>query len=449
MPGSPGDLKAAGKGVAESDTENSNDILRNDLPIHDWYRFVLSFPPHLVRRYLNAFGLRADQSVLDPFCGTGTTLVECRKQGISSLGIEPHPLARLASRVKTNWSLDLEALRDVRSKIVRSAKREQTALGLESSSVLDGMIREASALFGGLTEDQIKLIPEGFVSLRPLHRLLVLRNAIAGKSQGLPAEVGEFFQLALCHVIVNGAGNFAFGPEIYRTKPKGDYDVLGHFVLHTDRMLSDLHSRQDAGKEFPSCHVMAGDARTLDGVEPNSVCCVITSPPYPNEKDYTRITRVESVLLGLIANKQELRSVKESLLRSNTRNVFVRDNDGEWVKDVSSITRICQAIERRRKELGKTSGFERLYHRVVAHYFGGMARHFEVLRSRMKPGGRCAYVVGDQLSFLLVPIPTAPILSEVAARHGFKTVGCDLWRTRLGTKSGTRVREEVLLLERI
>lgn len=41
---------------------------------HDWYRFVLSYPPHLVRQYLHEFGLTKNDMVLDPFCGTGTTL---------------------------------------------------------------------------------------------------------------------------------------------------------------------------------------------------------------------------------------------------------------------------------------------------------------------------------------------------------------------------------------
>jgi len=77
-----------------------------DRVVHDWYRFVLSFPPQVVRSYLDRFSVGAGQCVLDPFCGTGTTLVECKKRGIRSIGIDVNPISCFASRVKTDWTVD-------------------------------------------------------------------------------------------------------------------------------------------------------------------------------------------------------------------------------------------------------------------------------------------------------------------------------------------------------
>ena len=190
---------------------------------------------------------------------------------------------------------------------------------------------------------------------------------------------------------------------------------------------------------------------------PSGIAGVITSPPYPNEKDYTRTTRVESLLLGLLKNREQLRFVKESLLRSNTRNVFIADNDGDEIAEFEAIQAVCQKIEKRRIELGKTSGFEKLYHKVVAHYFGGMRRHFRALRPKLKPKAHLAYVLGDQLSFLMgKPIATAELLGQVAKAEGFKVVGRELWRERTGTKvrnseTGQRtvkIREEILILQK-
>ncbi len=434
-----------------------NTVLKEDLPIHGWYRFVLSFPPHLVWQYISAFQLGSDDLLLDPFCGTGTTLVEAKRNRIASIGCDAHPFAALVSRVKTNWTLEARMLRSVLRHILQRAEAESSEHGLPSLS-FDALLLQESCIARDrfhLTEAEEKLLPTGFLSQRPLRRLLIPREEIERQTADRPPEIYEFFLLALAHVIANGAGNFAFGPEIYRTKPKPDYDVLGHFARHADLMIIELTAAQSTGLAQTFSWVFTDDARGLSQI-PSGISAVITSPPYPNEKDYTRTTRVESILLGLVTDKVSLREVKESLLRSNTRNIFVDDTDGVEVKEFAAIQLVCQAIEKRRVDLGKDSGFERLYHKVVSHYFGGMRRHLRVLRPKLNRRARLAYVVGDQLSFLMVPVATAKLLSEIAQAEGYKTVGCDLWRERVGTKvrhsptneKTVRVREEILLLEK-
>src|SRR5205823_3679825 len=173
---------------------------------------------------------------------------------------------------------------------------------------------------------------------------------------------------------------------------------------------------------------------------------IITSPPYPNEKDYTRTTRLESVLLGFIDDRADLRALKQKLLRSNTRNVYKADDDDQWIAEHVEIQRIADAIEGRRIELGKTSGFERLYGRVTRLYFGGMARHLAELRTILRPGARLAYVVGDQASYLRVMIRTGQLLADIGQALGYELVGIDLFRTRLATATREQLREEVVLL---
>ena len=193
--------------------------------------------------------------------------------------------------------------------------------------------------------------------------------------------------------------------------------------------------------------VHRADSRDLLGVlPPNSVDAVITSPPYPNEKDYTRTTRLESVLLGFFSDKSGLRSIKERLIRSNTRGVYKNDRDDALVAGHVEIQRIAAAIEKRRIELGKTSGFERMYARVTRLYFGGMAKHLADLRRLLRPGARLAYVVGDQASYLRVMIRTGQLLADIAQSLGYEVTGIDLFRTRLATATKEQLREEVVLL---
>jgi hypothetical protein len=109
---------------------------------------------------------------------------------------------------------------------------------------------------------------------------------------------------------------------------------------------------------------------------------------------------------------------------------------------------VADEIEERRLQLHKTSGFERLYHRVTRLYFGGMYRHFAALLPRLRPGARCAYVVGDQMSYFRVHIRTAQLLADVAVRTGYQVEGIDLWRTRRSTTTGQDLEENVLILRR-
>lgn len=115
-------------------------------------------------------------------------------------------------------------------------------------------------------------------------------------------------------------------------------------------------------------------------LRPRSIDAMITSPPYPNEKDYTRTTRLESVLLDFINSEEDLRALKRGLMRSNTRNVYKGDEDDAWVSTHEGIQQVANEIEARRIALGKTSGFERLYARVTRLYFGGMTPHLAELR---------------------------------------------------------------------
>jgi hypothetical protein len=155
---------------------------------------------------------------------------------------------------------------------------------------------------------------------------------------------------------------------------------------------------------------------------------------------------LEMVLLGFVRNISELRSLKKKLVRSNTRSVYKDDQDGEWVSGHREIQRIATEIERRRIEQGKTSGFERLYHRVAMLYFGGMAQHLASLRSVLIPGAFLGYVVGDQASYLRVMIRTGQLIAEIADSLGYKVESIDLFRTRLATATGEQLREEIVVL---
>jgi hypothetical protein len=251
--------------------------------------------------------------------------------------------------------------------------------------------------------------------------------------------------LALAKALTGPIGNLHFGPEVGVGPAKDDAAVIAPWLAGVRVISEDLRVLQKL--ESAPAVVERADARDMNNIlYPCSIDAVITSPPYPNEKDYTRTTRLESVLLGFINNKNDLRELKKSLVRSNTRGVYKADVDDEWVSEHPEIQRIADAIEARRIELGKTSGFEKLYARVTKLYFGGMSRHLADLRGILRPGAQLAYVVGDQASYLRVMIRTGQLIADIAESLGYELVSIDLFRTRLATATKEQLREEVLVL---
>lgn len=421
-------------------SSTANKLLEEDRPVHDWYRFVLSFPPHLIRTYLTRFHIGPGALVLDPFCGTGTTLVECKKLGITSVGVEANHMTAFASAVKVDWAIDPRRLIVEASRLAGLTHRQFRAGGI-SDEPQDSPTTVRVSL-KQLPIEQQKLLLTDSMSPLPLHKTLVLARCL---ERNADPRYAPHLRLALAKALVTSIGNLHFGPEIGVTTPKPDAPVVAPWLQAVRTVADDLHK---IGK---SAHVPAvvhhADARQLSTIlAPQSIDVVITSPPYPNEKDYTRSTRLESVILGFLQNKVDLRRLKESLLRSNTRNVYKGDGDDRWIDGHPNIQRIARAIERRRIALGKTSGFERMYHRVTLLYFGGMARHLADLRPLLRPGARLAYVVGDQASYLRVMIRTGHLLADIAESMGYEVMSIDLFRSRLATATRALLREEVLVL---
>lgn len=418
-----------------------NRLAPEDAPVHDWYRFVLSFPPHLVRQYLGRFAQRKGARVLDPFCGTGTTLVESKKLGLASTGTEANPMPCLASQVKTDWGVSPARLRQNAKEIAEAALAEMRGTGVDDFAL--GATPGRLGQLRGLPQEEMDLLLTDSISPLPLHKTLILLDKI--KSLGDERLRGHEL-LALAKALVKTIGNLHFGPEVGVGRLKTDAPVVAPWLANVASMAGDLEALghlQDV-----ECTVHRADARNIGSLLPErSVDAVITSPPYPNEKDYTRTTRLESVLLGLVRHKGDLRRFKRSLVRSNTRSVYKTDDDDQWVRDHPEVQRIAHEIETRRVAMGKTSGFERMYHRVTRLYFGGMARHLAELKRVLRPGADLAYVVGDQASYLRVMIRTGQILADIAASLGYQVVGIDLFRTRLATATREQLREEVVVMK--
>jgi hypothetical protein len=283
-----------------------NKLQPEDQPVHDWYRFVLSFLPHLVNDYIKKFHLQPNQTLLDPFCGTGTTLVEAKMLGIPSVGIEANPMAHFASQVKLDWNISPQGLLQHADFVASRATLKLEAIGIEDDPIFNITVNKKLEL-RKLGPEQIKLLLKDSISPLPLHKTLILLETLRQYQDG---EYHRHELLALAKALVFSISNLRFGPEVGIGKLKSDAPVVSVWLTEVKKMATALERLDHSKNTFAEVHL--ADSRQLTHIlKPNSIDAVITSPPYPNEKDYTRTTRLESVLLGFINNAAELKALKQ------------------------------------------------------------------------------------------------------------------------------------------
>ena len=125
------------------------------------------------------------------------------------------------------------------------------------------------------------------------------------------------------------------------------------------------------------------------------------------------------------------------MIRSNTKGIYKEDNDSLSIENNEAIRNIVDEIRERIKT--KTHGFARLYPTVVMEYFGGMKKHFQNIKDILEPNALCAYIVGDQSSYLQVNIPTAEILSSIVSELGYEVLEIIPWRTSWATVTSKKI----------
>ncbi|MEM2818994.1 MAG: DNA methyltransferase, partial [Nitrososphaerota archaeon] len=76
-------------------------IPNKKLPVYSWFYFKEGFSRNFVHLMIDLFKLEDGSMVLDPFVGSGTTLVACKERGIDSVGVDIAPLAVFVSQTKT------------------------------------------------------------------------------------------------------------------------------------------------------------------------------------------------------------------------------------------------------------------------------------------------------------------------------------------------------------
>lgn len=409
----------------------------NGYPFHNWYNFVLGFTPTFPEYMLNKENISATNGdiVLDPFGGSGTTQLVCKLHGIKSYGIDANDFMVFAASKKLDWSLNPKTITAIRDEIVSSYSQGILAIDWENADEL----RERA------DEIRVEALDKRYISDKPLIKIELLRSAI--DKLNCESRYKEFFSFAISSILVP-VSNVKYGPGFGIGKIKEDADVLATFNKKLDMMIKDL-SGVTAEQKSTFADTLLGDSRQLSRyIEPNSISLIITSPPYPGDHEYTKHSKLELIFQGYATDLASFRTIKKRMIRGSTTNIYRQDNERANVEDIVEISVVTDEIDKRLKKDGATSGFEKLYTKLIWEYFGGMYNALVESFKVLKPGGKIALLVSDSHAFKMVHIQTAELLKKVGEKAGFVNAEILLWQNKPSTSHRYQLRENILILQK-
>ncbi|MEH2243479.1 DNA methyltransferase [Nostoc sp.] len=94
--------------ISKSFDSSSTFIDNMKLPVHRWFRFSAGFSAQCVETIITQFKERGETTVLDPFAGSGTTLLASERLGVECFGIEAHPFVARIARAKLLYKTDAD-----------------------------------------------------------------------------------------------------------------------------------------------------------------------------------------------------------------------------------------------------------------------------------------------------------------------------------------------------
>ncbi len=363
----------------ELDFEEKNNVLiiskHQTYLTHGVHKFPAKFFPELPRYLISKYSKLGDV-IIDPMCGSGTTLLESILQNRHTIGVDIDPLAKLISKVKTTpiEPALLDKTRTRLASIIHIKLKSNKKPNIPEFNYRDKW-------FKPFVLNELGIIKDSITELEQLYKKERVPEVIVSNLRN--------FVLVIFSSIIRGVSNA--DPHCTRTvirknviKKTAHFDTIKKFFYNLDKQIMSM-------KEFYNIYNRlyyklvnidtSSDAKNLN-LKENSIDLAITSPPYANAVDYPRTHQLELYWLGLI-NGDPLAKLKRHYIGTET--VFSNEYYAIPNTEYTALNLLIKTIYDKDRR--------RAY--ILYKFFKDMEKNLKEVFRVLKPGARYCVVIGN------------------------------------------------------
>lgn len=348
---------------------------------HGYHRYPAKFLPDVVRKIIEEYA-NGSKLIADLFAGCGTTLVEAKVHGISSVGVDINPLAQLITKVKTT-PLAPDALQQAYTALVNLFDK------YNESDYED--IKKHERIDYWYTPSQKAKI--AFLYDKVFHL-------------EVDDDTKDFFYVCISHILKNCSWWLQSGTKPQRDMEKEPEDPFNEFKRHCNKMIGwnekFYNELSKIGYLGIPCEIYLGDARHTS-ITSESIDAIITSPPYVTSYEYADIHQLTAYWMEYISDIHEFR--KKFIGSSYS------GNDSLIVPNSKQAQKIVNDLSENSKHIA----------RDVAQYFNDMQEVAKEMARVLAPNGHACIVIGNT-KIKEVQIKSAEVFYEFLRNAGLRKV---------------------------
>ncbi len=371
---------------------------------HGFHKYPAKFIPHIpkwaIGKYLNG---NKDKNILDPFCGSGTTLVEGVLAGYNVIGVDIDPLSVMISKVKTT-RVDEAELKKISVWLVNEIKAKKKGTFKPDCETIEHWFTKDAIKKLSAIRTLINQIPEKF-----------------GDSKKVK-DIQDLLLICFSSIIrrVSNADNESQKTYVSHTKVKEPVEVNELFFTQLDFFVDRAINFSSVTNSRTKNKIIHSSSATLlsKKLKEVQIDLAVTSPPYIKAIDYIYNQMVELFWIGDLFQMQTQAQQNEKKIQyiGNKQISKVEFIDYTPYNTILHIDKLDEKLQQV-YDTDRKNGHKHSY--VTFKYFVEMEKHFAEMSKCLRSGTHYVMVVGDS-NVSDIFIDTADFLIDIAQRNGFR-----------------------------